>query len=84
MIERVAGNSVERIMAKTIPNKQASTLLPIICENVLSGSVIYTDEHRSYSRLTEEGFMHGTVCHKYNLLAGILMSTLKPWNPLIT
>ncbi len=43
-------------------------MLPIICENVLSGSVIYTDEHRSYSRLTEEGYLHGTICHKHNFV----------------
>lgn len=57
-----------RIFARIIPNKQAATILPIICEQVLPGSIIHTDEHRSYIRLTNKGFIHATVCHKYNFV----------------
>jgi transposase-like protein len=59
---------VKRVMAVTIPDKRAATILPIIISNVVSGSTIYTDEHRSYSALSTFGFEHGTVCHKYNFV----------------
>lgn len=39
-------------------------MLPIIAENVAKGSTIYTDEHKSYSKLNQIGYVHGTVCHK--------------------
>ncbi|KAM0678989.1 hypothetical protein BDAP_000509 [Binucleata daphniae] len=32
------------------------------------GATIHTDEHRSYSSLGSMGFVHGTVCHKYNFI----------------
>ncbi|KCZ75377.1 hypothetical protein H311_03646, partial [Anncaliia algerae PRA109] len=35
-----------------IPNKEASTLIPIITRNVANNSIIWTDEHRSYSCLS--------------------------------
>lgn len=51
-----------------IPNKEANTLLPIIQSQVASSSIIWTDEHRSYARLSQMGFTHGTVCHKYEFV----------------
>lgn len=59
---------VVRVLAKVIPDKCASTILPIVIANVVSGSTIFTDEHRSYSALTSLGFEHGTVCHKFNFV----------------
>ncbi|KAG0429451.1 hypothetical protein DMUE_5742, partial [Dictyocoela muelleri] len=62
---------VEKIMrayACVIPNKQANTIITIICDNVVSGSTIRTDEHRSYSSLSKLGYIHQTVCHKYNFV----------------
>ncbi|KCZ77588.1 hypothetical protein H311_01400 [Anncaliia algerae PRA109] len=35
---------------------------------IINGSVICTDEHKSYSQLTSKGFLHLTVCHKYNFV----------------
>jgi transposase-like protein len=60
--------TITRVWAQTIPDKTISTILPIICERVLGGSVIHTDEHRSYACLSRNGFVHGTVCHKYNFV----------------
>ncbi|KAG0439999.1 hypothetical protein DMUE_2059 [Dictyocoela muelleri] len=59
---------VTRVYAKVIPNKSASTILPIIAEQVCSGSEIHTDEHKSYGKLTERGYTHKNVCHKYNFV----------------
>ncbi|KCZ73916.1 hypothetical protein H311_05123, partial [Anncaliia algerae PRA109] len=41
---------------------------PIICRNMVNGSIIWTDEHKSYSSLARNGFWHGTVCHKYEFV----------------
>ena len=32
----------------------------------MHGSIIHTDEHKTYGMLTEKGFLQDTVCHKYN------------------
>ena len=64
-IVEVRSSAITRVWAEIIPNKSISTMLPIICEHVLSGSTIHTDEHRSYGVLGRNGFEHATVCHKY-------------------
>ncbi|KAG0438667.1 hypothetical protein DMUE_2947 [Dictyocoela muelleri] len=56
------------MFARVIPDKKATTILPIICEQVVPGSIIHTDEHRSYSQLTQNGFEHMTIRHKYNFI----------------
>ena len=48
--------------------KKLLTILPIICANVASNSIIHTDEHKSYSALNNMGFVHDTVCHKYTFI----------------
>ena len=59
---------ITRVFACVIPNKLQSTLVPIICNNVASGSIISTDEHKSYSCLSKFDFTHRSVCHKYNFV----------------
>ncbi len=68
VIAEIMDNKVTRIYAKVISDKLATTMLPIICNQVVPGSVVHTDEHRSYSRLSANGYIHGTVCHKYNFV----------------
>ncbi|KCZ79653.1 hypothetical protein H312_02959 [Anncaliia algerae PRA339] len=34
----------------------------------MPGSVIWTDEHKSYQRLNKNGFLHQSVCHKYEFI----------------
>ncbi|KAG0437537.1 hypothetical protein DMUE_3637, partial [Dictyocoela muelleri] len=51
--------------------KKASTLIPIICTQVANGSIIWTDEHISYSSLRTLGFVHSTVCHKYEFINSV-------------
>lgn len=45
-------------------NKMKKTLIPIIRRLVIPGSVIYTDEHKSYKGLSKLGYKHKSVCHK--------------------
>jgi len=40
------GNGIERAYATVIPNKERSTLVPLILRNVSLGSVIWTDDSR--------------------------------------
>jgi transposase-like protein len=60
--------NIMRAFACFIENKKASTILPIICANVASNSIIHADKHKSYSSLSNIGFLHDTVCHKYTFI----------------
>lgn len=51
------------VMTKVVPNVKRGTLQPIIAENVEAGSVIHTDELRSYNGLAAKGYSHETVNH---------------------
>ncbi|KCZ78321.1 hypothetical protein H311_00648 [Anncaliia algerae PRA109] len=62
------GDKIIRAFATTIPDKKESTLLSIICTQVANNSVIWTDEHRSYSNLRNYNFTHGTVCYKFEFV----------------
>lgn len=57
----------KRVFACIIQDKKATTLIPIICANVASHTIIRTDEHKSYSSLFKYEYIHETVCHKYEL-----------------
>lgn len=57
-------DKITRAFACIIPDKKADTMIPIIVENVEKGSIIWTDEHKSYKRLNSLGYNHDTVCHK--------------------
>ncbi|KCZ80130.1 hypothetical protein H312_02462, partial [Anncaliia algerae PRA339] len=48
--------------------KKSETLIHIICEKVTSGNIIYTDEHKGYFKLGKFGFLHKSVCNKYNFV----------------
>jgi transposase-like protein len=52
-----------KIIANTIPNVKARTLLPIIKECVLPNTVIYTDELPSYNKLSSMGYVHRRIHH---------------------
>lgn len=62
------GDRITRAFARVIPNKESNTLIPIIVSQVAANSTIWTDEHRSYGRLSQLGFNHGSVCHKYEFV----------------
>lgn len=42
---------------------QQRTIGPLIQSTILPGSLVYTDEYDSYSRLAEWGYDHKRVCH---------------------
>ena len=51
------------ISARKIENAKSSTILPIVKENVLSLSMIYTDEFVSYNKLRENHYFHKKINH---------------------
>jgi transposase-like protein len=52
-----------QVMTRVVPNVAKKTLQPIIEENVLDGSVVHTDELKSYNGLKKAGYNHKTVNH---------------------
>jgi len=46
-----------------VENVTSKTLVSIIKENVTAGSVVMSDEFRSYKKLPKEGYTHLTVNH---------------------
>jgi len=51
------------VRAAPVPDESAETLEGGISRNVKPGSLISTDEHTSYKRLREAGFLHRTINH---------------------
>ncbi|KCZ79109.1 hypothetical protein H312_03508, partial [Anncaliia algerae PRA339] len=62
------GNQITRAFATIIENKKSEYIMPIICSQVASGSIVWTDEHKSYASLYKNGFIHNSVCHKYEFV----------------
>lgn len=51
------------VVTKIVPNNRKETLLPEVAANVAVGSVICTDELRSYASIPALGFEHHTTNH---------------------
>jgi hypothetical protein len=56
------------VYARVIINKSISSIIPVVVERVVAGSLICTDEHKTYTALPRFGFEHKTVCHKRNFV----------------
>lgn len=46
-----------------VPDEKKNTLLPIVQRNVAPGSVVSTDKHKTYRKLSKLGYEHGVVDH---------------------
>jgi transposase len=53
-----------------IPSAEASSILPIIKENVPKETIIYTDCWRAYSKLKDMGYKHMMVNHEVSYVDG--------------
>ncbi|KAG0441128.1 hypothetical protein DMUE_1280 [Dictyocoela muelleri] len=52
-----------------VNDRRANTHMPIIQRVVRSGSIIYTDELKSYMGLSNiNGYIHQNVCHRYHII----------------
>lgn len=54
--------------AKIVTDRSKAILLPIIKDVVRCGSIIYTDEWKSYTDLSLNFYEHRTICHKYHFV----------------
>lgn len=52
-----------RVVALATPSVKSATLLPLIQERVLPGTMIYSDEFRSYDPLRQMGYPHKRIRH---------------------
>ena len=52
-----------KLVAMAVENTRAETLMPIIKQFVAENTVVYTDELKSYNRLSKENYSHGVVHH---------------------
>ncbi|KCZ78875.1 hypothetical protein H311_00083 [Anncaliia algerae PRA109] len=43
-------NGISRAFTQTIPNNEANTIVPIICRQVITGTIILSMEHESYMK----------------------------------
>ena len=55
-------------MIRTVPDRSAETLLPIIQEWCLPGSIIYSDGWAAYNGITALGFRHMVVVHQHHFV----------------
>ncbi len=59
----IRDRSTNRVHAEVVDDTTASTLLKVIEDTVTPGSVVYSDEHRSYLPLSRHGYGHESVAH---------------------
>src|SRR5215211_8817311 len=52
-----------RVVASKVPDASALSLMPQIEKRVLSESVVFTDEWKSYNRLARSGYQHRRIHH---------------------
>ena len=51
-----------------VPDRSANTLIPIIQQKIKPGTTIMSDKWRGYSQISQYGYTHLTVNHKYNFI----------------
>ncbi|MFN0138655.1 MAG: IS1595 family transposase [Pyrinomonadaceae bacterium] len=62
----VVAGAVERkgsVIAKVVPDTKRRTLVPFITDHVKKETMLYTDEHKSYTAMRHQGFQHRRVNH---------------------
>jgi transposase len=51
------------LVTRVVPDNRAFTLMPMVSAQVLPGTTIHTDRHKSYQYLNRRGYQHDTVNH---------------------
>ena len=77
---------ITRVFATVIPDRKATTILPIICEQVASGSIVHTDEAPTYKKLSKLSYLHLSVRHKLNFVdknTGVHTQAVESFNNII-
>lgn len=63
LLHRKDEESPAQVHTMPVPDRRASTLLPIIVEHVSEDATVFTDEYKGYNKLGREVEQHETVCH---------------------
>jgi transposase-like protein len=58
-----------QVVIQMLANVQQKTIAPLVKSTILEGSKLYTDEYGIYSKLTDWGYQHKTVCHGHGEFA---------------
>ncbi|KCZ76961.1 hypothetical protein H311_02034, partial [Anncaliia algerae PRA109] len=53
---------------KIVLRRAANTLLPLLQWYVLHGTIIHGDEWSAYGNINSLGYVHKTICHKYEFV----------------
>jgi transposase-like protein len=69
MVQRGKDGKPSQARAMVVPNHKASSLIPKIYANVVTGSTLYTDALRSY-RQTDRDFVHEFIDHSLAYVEG--------------
>ena len=51
-----------------VPDRKRDTLMRIIKRFIARGATVNSDSWKSYATLASEGYMHYSVCHKYEFV----------------
>ena len=71
MMQRGSRRGRSRVRAMVVPDHKKSSLVPRLRENVLPGSILYTDALRSYRGLEPE-YYHAFVDHMVTYVEGVV------------
>jgi transposase len=66
----------DEVVTKVVPNVKRSSLMPHINAHVAKGSLINTDELKSYNSIPDHGFRHITVNHGTGQYVGTMGATV--------
>jgi transposase len=64
VVQRKTTETSGTVAAYVVPSVKTATLQPHIAAHVKPGTIIYTDEGKSYRNLKNEGWDHRTITHK--------------------
>ncbi len=69
MIQRAQGDQISQVKASVIQNTQRETIAPILAENIVAGSTLYTDTAGAYKQI-ETALNHAMVDHAKGYVVG--------------
>ncbi len=61
--------TTKQTVLRLVPDRKATTLVPIINKSCVANAEIHSDEAAMYQGLAGHGFTHKTVCHTDNFVA---------------
>ncbi|RNA21956.1 hypothetical protein BpHYR1_003912 [Brachionus plicatilis] len=68
LVQRPDSLTAKKCYLQVVPNREAQTLLEIIYDKCLPGSIVYSDCWSSYDKISKLELVHKTVNHSLNFL----------------